>query len=296
MRLALGYGAALAAASLFAVGGVFAKGIFRSGIQPSELAELRILFGFLVFFMAVAAFRRPDLRVARRDLPLIAFFGVFGLAGVQWAYYESIQRLPIGVALVIQYTGPLLLLAYARWRGLRVGDRLWLAGALTIVGSFLVVGAYDADLLSLNLAGMPYAVLAMLIFVMYFLLAERILARYPVWTLLVYGFGSALVAWMVLRPLWLLPWELVTQPGNAALLAGVIVLGTTLPFALIFLSVSLIPAARTGLTSTAEPVVAVVAAWILLSETLDVPQIVGGAVVLVGIAVAQSLRPTAGSV
>ncbi len=296
MRLALGYGAAFLAAALFAIGGIFAKGAFRAGIQPSELAELRILFGFLVFFAAVALFRRRDLRLDRRDLPLIVFFGVFALAGVQWSYYESIQRLPIGVALVIQYTGPLVMLAYARWRGLRVGGRLWLAGAFTIVGSYLVVGAYDADLLALNLAGIPFAVLAMLIFVVYFLLAERILARYPVWTLLAYGFGSALVAWMILRPVWLLPWDLVAQPANAALLAGVIVFGTTLPFALIFLSVSLIPAARTGLTSTVEPVVAAAAAWLLLSETLELPQIVGGAVVLVGIGIAQSLRPTHGGV
>lgn len=296
LRLGLGYGAALLAAALFAFGGIFAKGIFRSGIQPSELAELRILFGFLVFFAAVAIFRRRDLRIARRDLPLIAFFGVFALAGVQWAYYESIQRLPLSVALVIQYTGPLVMLAYVRLRGLRVGGRLWLAGALTIAGSFLVVGAYDADLLSLNVAGIPYAVLSMIVFVVYFLLAERILARYPVWTLLVYGFGSALVAWMILRPIWLLPWAAVAEPVNAALLAGVIVFGTALPFALIFLSVSLIPAARTGLTSTAEPVVAAAAAWLLLSETLELPQIVGGAIVLVGIGVAQSLRPTAGSV
>jgi drug/metabolite transporter (DMT)-like permease len=296
MRLALGYGASLLAAALFAFGGIFAKGIFRSGIQPSELAELRILFGFLVLFAAVAIFRRHDLRVARRDLPLIAFFGVFGLAGVQLAYYESIQRLPIGVALVIQYTGPLVMLAYARWRGLQVGGRLWLAGAFTIAGSFLVVGAYDADLLSLNLAGIPYAVLSMIIFVIYFLLAERILARYPVWTLLVYGFGAALLAWMIVRPIWLLPWSLVAEPVNTALLTGVIVLGTAVPFTLIFLSVSLIPAARTGLTSTAEPVVAAAAAWLLLSETLELPQLVGGFVVLVGIAVAQSLRPTEGSV
>ena len=296
MRLALGYGAALLASALFAFGGIFAKGIFRSGIQPSELAELRILFGFLVLFTAVATFRRQDLRVAPRDLPLIAFFGVFALAGVQLAYYESIQRLPIGVALVIQYTGPLVMLAYARSRGLQVGGRLWFAGALTIAGSFLVVGAYDADLLSLNLAGIPYAVLSMIIFVIYFLLAERILARYSVWTLLVYGFGSALIAWMIVRPPWLLPWIVVAESVNTALLAGVIVLGTAVPFTLIFVSVSLIPAARTGLTSTAEPVVAAVAAWLLLSETLELPQLLGGLVVLLGIAVAQSLRPTEGSV
>ena len=245
---------------------------------------------------SIALLRRGDLRVRRRDLPLLVFFGVFALAGVQWSYYESIQRLPIGVSLVIQYTGPLVMLAYARWRGLRVGGRLWLAGALTLSGSYLVVGAYDADVLSLNLAGIPFAVLSMLIFVMYFLLAERILARYPVWTLLAYGFGSALIAWTILRPLWLLPWDRVAEPANAALLAGVVIVGTAVPFTLIFVSVSLIPAARTGLTSTAEPVVAAIAAWSLLGETLELPQLVGGALVLVGIGVAQSLRPRAGSI
>lgn len=275
---------------------MFAKGLFRSGIQPSELAEWRVLFGFLVLGGAVALLRRGDLRVARKDLPLLLLFGVFALGGVQWSYYESIQRLPIGVALVIQYTGPLLMLAYARWRGLHVGARLWIAGGLTIAGSYLVVGAYDADLLSLNLAGIPYAVLAMLIFVVYFLLAERILARYSVWTLLAYGFGAALAAWLVLRPPWTLPWESLADPASAALLAGVIVLGTALPFTLIFVSVSLIPAVRTGLASTAEPVVATAAAWLLLSETLALPQVLGGAVVLAGIAVAQSRRPRADGV
>lgn len=255
-----------------------------------------MLFGFLTFVAGVALFRRRDLRLARRDLPSVLLFGVVALAGVQWTFYESISRLPIGVALVIQYTGPLLMLVYARSRGLLVGARLWLAAALTLLGCYLVVGAYDASLLALNLGGIPYAVLAMLTFVFYFLLMERLLVRLSVWTLLVYGFGAATLAWLVARPLWTLPWDLVARPENLALLAGVIAFGTTLPFALIFVSVSLIPAARTGLTATFEPVVAVVAAWILLSETLELPQIVGGAVVLVGIGIAQSLRPTAGSV
>ncbi len=241
-------------------------------------------------------FRRDDLRVRRRDLPLIVFFGVFALGGIQWAYYEAIARMPLGIALVIQYLGTLLLLIYVRWRGLRVGGRLWLAAILALAGTALLVGAYDVSVLSSNLAGIPPAALAAVIFAIYFLMAERILARYPVWTLLVYGFGSALGAWVVVRPPGLLPWSLLADPTNAALLAGVIVVATVVPFALIFASVSLIPAARTGITSTAEPVFAAAVAWLLLGETLAWPQVAGGAVVVVGIAIAQSLRPGEGSV
>ena len=69
-----------------------------------------------------------------------------------------------------------------------------------------------------------------------------------------------------------------------------------IPFALTLAAVRLIPAARVGLASTFEPVVAAVTAWIALGEHLDALQVVGGLVVLVGIVIAQSLRPTAESV
>jgi len=242
----------------------------------------------------VAALRPRDLRVRRADLPLLGLFGVFGLGAIQWSYYESIERLPLGVALAIQYTGTLLMLLWARVSGRRVGSRLWLAAALAIVGAFFVVGAYDAELRALNAAGAAIAVLSAAIFAFYFVLAELILRRYSVWTLLVYGFGFALVAWSVVRPLPALPWAALDATA-AALVAGVVVVGSVVPFALTFAALSMVPAARVGLVSTFEPVVGALAAWLVLSETLEPAQLVGGALVIAGIAIAQSLRPSAGS-
>ncbi|MGH2498482.1 MAG: EamA family transporter, partial [Candidatus Limnocylindria bacterium] len=250
-RVAVGYGFALAAAALFGIGGIIAKLAFATGLLPSELAELRVLFAFLVLVAVVAAWRPADLRLRRADLPLVAFFGVAGLGGVQWSYYEAIQRLPLGIALVIQYTAPLLILLYWRARGRRVGARLWVAGLLALAGCYLVVGAYDRALLALNAAGTAFALLSAVIFALYFLLAERILTRYTVWTLLVYGFGFALLAWAVVRPLWTLPWPLAA--GGAWLVAGVVIVATVVPFGLTFAAIRLIPAARVGLTATIEP-------------------------------------------
>ncbi len=243
---------------------------------------------------AVAVTRPAALRVRRADLPLIATFGVFGLGGVQWSYYEAIGRLPIGVALVIQYTGPLLMLVWARLRGQGVGGRLWVAAALALVGAYFVVGAYDRALLALNAAGAALALLAAVTYAFYFLLAERILARYTIWTLLVYGFGVAVLAWTIVHPIWLLPWALVASA--APLVAGVVFIAGVFPFALTFAALRRLPAARVGLTATFEPVVAAAAAWLFLTQTLAVPQLAGGALVMVAIAMAQSLRPTAGSV
>ena len=295
LRLALGYGLAFTAATCFGVGGIIAKAAFNVGVAPSLLAEWRILFGFLAYAAIFAVVRPAAFRVARTDLPLFALFGIVGLAGVQWTYYESIQRLPVGVAVVIQYTAPVLLLVWARLRGRKVGSRLWLAAGLALVGCFFAAGAYDAALFQLNTVGVALSVLSALIFALYFSLAERILRRYGTPTLLIYGFGFALLAWAVFRPLWTLPWT-TTTPEVWALLLGVLVVATVIPFGLTLAAVKLIPAARVGLTATIEPVIAALAAWSVLGEHLAPAQLAGGAVVVIAILIAQSLRPTAESV
>ena len=139
------------------------------------------------------------------------------------------------------------------------------------------------------------SVLSAFIFALYFSLAERILKRYGTPTLLVYGFGFALLAWAVFRPLWTLPWTTTTS-DIYLLLLGVIIVATVIPFGLTLAAVKLIPAARVGLTATIEPVVAAIAAFLVLGEQLAPPQIAGGAIVIIAILIAQSLRPTADSV
>lgn len=291
----MGYSLAIVGAACFGVGGTIAKSAFNAGLAPSELAEWRILFGFVAFLVVVGAFRPAELRIRRADLGLFAAFGVVGLAGVQLAYYEAIGRIPIGVALVIEYTGPLLLLAWARLGGRAVGGRLWLAGALALLGCFFAARAYDAAFLELNGLGLGLAALSAVIFAVYFSLAERILVRYPTPTLLVWGFGFALLGWTLVRPLWLLPWT-TTSREVYLLLAGVVLVATLVPFALTLAAIRVVPAARVGLAATSEPVFATAAAWVVLGERLEPLQIAGGVLVLAAIALTQSLRPTAGSV
>jgi len=294
MRVGLGYTFALTAAAFFGIGGIIAKAAFNSGVQPSILAEWRVLFAFLVFVSIFAALRF-DLRIQRSDLIWFAVFGVVGLAGVSLIYYEAIKRIPVGVALVIEYTGPVLLLIYARLRGRVVGQRLWIAAVLAVIGCFFAAGAYDARLRELNAVGLALAAIDAFVFALYFALGERLGRTYATPTLLVWGFGFALVGWSIIRPPWLLPWAETSADGYVQI-AAVVVIATVIPFALTLAAVRLIPAARVGLAATLEPAVAAVAAWVALGENLDPLQIAGGVVVLVGIAIAQSLRPTATSV
>src|SRR5207237_8207009 len=226
---------------------------------PSILAEWRVLFAFLVF-IAVFVALRVDVRIRREDLPLFALFGVIGLAGVSLIYYEAIKRIPVGVALVIEYTGPVLLLIYARLRGRAVGRRLWVAAALAVLGCFFASGAYDARLRALNALGLALAAMDAFNFALYFALGERLGKTYGTPTLLVWGFGVALVAWSVVHPHWLLPWGETTVDGYVQI-AAVVVIATVIPFALTLAAVRLMPASRVGVGATFEPVVAAIAAW-----------------------------------
>lgn len=260
-------------------------------MPPSTLAEWRVLLGFVVFLTITLVFKRRELAFRRADLPLLAAFGLLGVFAVQLVYYEAIQRVSIGVALVIEYTAPLLILAFWRLRGRRVGLRLWIAGALTLAGCFFVVGAYDAQLRQVNGLGALLATLDAMILASYFLLAERLAARYSSWALLCAGFGTASIVWSIARPPWTLPWaSLLGEPGVYVL--GVVVIATVVPYLFSVGAVRLIPAARVGLASTSEPVIAAIAAWLLIGQALELPQVAGGLIVIAGIVVAQSVRVT----
>ena len=250
-----------------------------------------MLFAFLAFVAIVGAWRPRVLRIGREDIVWFAAFGVFGMGGVQWLYYEAIQRIPIAVALVVEYTAVILVLAVARLQGRRVGRALWYAGIRSVVGCFFASGAYDEALRAVNTGGVILAALDSLLFTSYFVLGERIASKYSAWTLSVYGFGFALVAWQFIQPAWTLPWT-TTDAAVWLRIAGVVVIAAVIPFALGFVALRLLPAARVSSVATSEPFIAAVIAWAVLGPALAIPQIVGGALVLAGIIVAQTHRPS----
>src|SRR5260370_31862312 len=118
----------LAAATLFGVNGSVAKVALTSGLSSLRLTEARSA-GACIGLMLFAFIRSPEsLRVTRRDLPRLAVFGIAGVALVQLFYFLAIHRLAIGIALLIQYIGPLPLAIWAAPFGREPRPRRILAG------------------------------------------------------------------------------------------------------------------------------------------------------------------------
>ncbi len=299
-RPALGYLMVSAAAILFAVNGTVAKIVLSTGISSFRLAQIRST-GALLGLAAVVVLTRPQtLRTTRRELPHLIVFGICGVALVQLLYFLAIRRLPVGVALLIEYLAPLLVALWARF-GARetVRRHIWAALALCLVGLSLVVDLWSG--VTLNGTGVAFALLGAVSLAVYLLLAERSVAGRDSLSLLAYGFLFASLFWAAVQPWWSFPARIVGSDVSLlgrfdaslpvwALLIFMVLLGTMAPFALIVGSLRHLSATRVGIVAMLEPVAGAVVAYAWLGETLGGIQLAGGAVVLAGIFLAQTAR------
>jgi drug/metabolite transporter (DMT)-like permease len=298
----LGYAMVWTAALLFAVNGSVSKVVLSSGLDSRELTQARSTGAFVGFAVVLALVRPRALRVTRRELPFLVLFGVTGVAFVQWFYFAALDRLPVGIALLLQYLAPLFVALWARFAfHEHVRRRVWLALVLALVGLSIVAELWSGGG-DLDGIGVAAGICGAIAYAVYVLTAERgVRVRDPV-SLSCYGFLFAAVFWAAVRPLWRFPTELLGEDvsllGNLEqyevplwlLLAFVIVIGTMVTFALIVGSLRYVPATRVGIIAMLEPVAAALVAYLWLGETLGAAQLVGGAVVLAGIALAQTAR------
>jgi drug/metabolite transporter (DMT)-like permease len=286
----LGYALAATAATLWALNGSLARFLLDDHMPAARLAELRSVCTFVAIAVGLALLRPRLLRIRPADLPRLALLGVVGLAGVNAFYFAAIARLDIGVALTVQYVGPLLLLLWLKLvhrRALPGG--LWSAAGLSGVGCFLVVGAYNPG--SLDGIGLLEAFGAAVTFAVYLMASEQAGQRYSPSTTLVWGFGLSSLFWLMTQPLWSFPTHALTTTRNIAFAAYIAIGGTLLPFACIITAVRHIPAPRAAVVATLEPVLGALLAWAIHDQALSPIQVVGGLTVVGAVVWVQSQRP-----
>jgi drug/metabolite transporter (DMT)-like permease len=302
-RPLLGYAMVWTAATLFAVNGTVSKVVLESvDLSTIELTQARSTGAFLGFAVVLALTRPAAFRVGRRELLYLALFGVTGVAFVQWLYFVAIHRLPIGIALLIQYLAPLLVALWARYVFHEpVRRRIWLALIFALAGLSLIVEAWSGGL-ALDGIGVAASLAAAGAYALYILMAEHAVERRDPISVACYGFLFAAVFWFLVQPLWDFPLgrlddsvsllgelEHVSLPGWS-LIGFVIVAGTMASFGLIVSALRHISATRVGIVAMLEPVAASVVAWAWLGEALGTEQLAGGAIVLAAITIAQTSR------
>jgi drug/metabolite transporter (DMT)-like permease len=302
-RPAVGHVTTLLAAGLFSVNGTVSTLALQAGVAATRLTALRCL-GAAVGLLLVLAVAAPHrLRLSWREVPFLAVFGVVGVALTQYLYYVGIGRLPVGIALVFEMTAPVFIALYVRAvRRERVRRRLWAALGLSLSGLVFVAQVWQGGG-SLDPVGVAAGLGAALCLATYYLMGERGTAgRDPV-ALTCWSFVAAALFWSVAAPWWdfdagVLAERVPVSLGDLrlplwVLIAWIVVLGAIVPFWLSIAALRHLSPTTAGLVATVEPVFASVVAWVWLDQRLSGWQVLGGAVVLVGIALAQTARTTA---
>lgn len=296
----MGYLWAILSAVLFGINGSVAKVAIEAGITAAQLTFFRSIGAALLCGIALLLFERRGFRPGWRALGGFAVLGLIGVAGVQWLYAMAISRLPVGIALMIEYLGvPLVALAALVLFRERIRPRLWAGIALMLAGLAVVAQIWDSQLDAL---GLVFAFLAAVALAVYFIVGERgVRTASP----LAVGFWSMLTAalfWSIFSGWWQIDPAVFSRsvalgglPGSEppvwVALIWIIALGSFAPFVLSFLALRSLGATRGGVLASAEVVFAFAAAWLLLGEALDALQLLGGAAVIAGIVLAQTARP-----
>ena len=267
---------------MWALNGSLARFLLDDGVDALRLSQMRSTLSWAILAVALVVARPGLLRVERRDVPRLAIIGIVGLAGVHATYFLAIDRLQIGVALTIQYLGPLLILIWLAVVHKRdLGRGLWGAAILSAAGCFLVVRAYDVG--ALDALGIAAAFGAAVTFAFYLVGTEQLGRRYEPATTLVYAFGFATALWLVAQPVWNFPLSRFDSLENVLYGLGVAVIGTLVPFVLMVSAVRHIPAPRAAIVATLEPVLAAIFAWLIHDEALAPGQIAGGLIVVAAV-------------
>jgi inner membrane transporter RhtA len=252
-RRASAIGLVLAAAVSVQGGAAVAKTLFPT-LGPPGVVFLRLVFGSA----ALWAIGRPELRGrARADLRLVGALGVV-LVSMNICFYEALSRAPLGIAVTIEFLGPLAVAVLASHRAL---DLVWVA----LAGCGVALLA-DTRGESTEALGIVLAAAAGFFWALYILLGTRVGARFPGVT----GLAPAMVLGAVL----IAPWGIYSaghhlrDPQLVGAAVGVGLLSSALPWSLEIEAMRRVPTYVFGVVSSLEPAVAALAGLLFLGEHL----------------------------
>jgi drug/metabolite transporter (DMT)-like permease len=309
---ALGFALVTLGASLFIVNAGVSRVVLRAGVTPAELTTIRITGTALVLLLVAALVRRSALRPPTGRLGvLIVVHGLVGVAALQWTYFVAIDRLPIGLALLLEYQAPLIVVLWARFaQGEVVRRRVWVGLALALLGLAMATGILQGEL-AWDGVGLLAGLGAAVCFATYFLVGEHGVAALDPLRVILWSFCVATVA-MNLTAVTLggpvggvadasllgVDADLLCRLSGltapvALLLAWVVLLGTLVPFGVEMLALQHLSASTVTMVAMLEPVGVSALGWLWFGEALGVVATLGCLLVLAGIVAALTGRPGA---
>ena len=290
---------AVASAIAFGVSGPFAKALMEAGWSPTAAVTARMAGGAVAMAIVATVIRRGWIREAVQHAKTVVVYGIIPVAGAQLFYFNAVEQLSVGVALLLEYTAPILVVGYVWVTTRRRPTNLTLAGvALAIAGIMLVLDVFAGA--HINGIGVAWGLAAAVCAACYFVMSDEVSAdgeegslnsiTLATGGLIVGAAATALVGVTGLMPFRFTANDTVVAGFTVSWVVPVIALAvipTAIAYSLGIMGIARLRPRFASLVGLSEVMFAVLAAWLLLGQAITLTQAVGGAVVLVGLALAR---------
>src|SRR4051812_29133572 len=207
----IGLGFALFSAVTFGGSGPFAKALIGAGFSPEQAAWLRILGSAVLLVPLALIFRgQAGIRAARRSWPQLLLYGLTGIAGCQTLFFIAASRLPVGVAILLEFTGPVLVVGWLKFgRKVAVPRSAALGVAIALIGLACVVEIWSG--LQLDLVGLLAGLAAAACQAAYFVLIDKLTGVADPLVMTAAGSVVGAVLLTAIAAPWTVPWHALTD-------------------------------------------------------------------------------------
>ena len=285
----------------FALGGVAAKVLREADMDAFRLTQIRSTGAGLILLAFAIIKGKDQLRARKEEIKDLLLFGIIGVAAVTSIYFFAIKYLFVSVALIIEFTASIWIALYLKFvKKKHISPIMWLGIACAFFGLVLVSQIWSGS--TLHPLGVAVAFADAFALSYYFITAERLTQTRTSLSLMTWGIGVAAIFWAIILPWWTFPFEYLTDSyslsGNLseynapgwALLLWIVIIGTVIPYLLTVTGIRELSAGTSSVIGMIEPIFAGVIAWIILNEALSGVQLIGCAVVLLGIYLADKAK------
>lgn len=297
-RVRLGLPLAIGAAFAFGMSGAWARGLIDAGWTPGAAVTARVWVAALVLLIPTILSLRGQWGAVRRNLGMIAAYGLLAVAATQLFYFQAVAVMDVGIALLIEYTAPI---AVVLWLWLRRGERptrrSMLGAVIAFVGLVLMLDVVTGA--EVNAAGILWALGAMVGAATYFVLSARADTGLPPLALAGSGLLLGALGLTVAGIVGVLPiaWttdDIAYRFGSVPWFVPVLAMGvlaTAVAYVLGIASTRMLGSRLASFVALAEVVAALLFGWLLLGQLPDLLQAFGGALVLAGVVVVKLGEP-----
>lgn len=286
----LGLVLAIATALSFGTSGALAKGFIDSGWTPGSVVLARIWIAAIALAIPTLLAMRGKWAVMRKAWPIVLLYGALAVAATQLFYFQAVVTIDVGIALLIEYTAPVLVIVWVWLRSrVRPSGATFIGAAIALLGLAVMLDVFSG--VSADPAGVLWAFGAMIGAAAYFILSARQDIGIPPIALAGFGLFVGGAGLGIAGLVGILPLNASADPvtyvfGSVPFWIPLLALGlvsAAIAYVLGIVSTRMLGSRLASFVALSEVVAAVLYGWLLVGQVPGLFEIIGGALILVGV-------------